>query len=419
MYLTKLKYYFLVLLFLCIACSSSSIKPKPPSGGGNDGSGVEDQDTPTVEPLNITLPEADFTDPRLVAKRKHSKAIIGRLISLIDAAPEGSSIYMSYYGFNEQMYGVFSAIRKADSRGVKLHVMVDNSDRSSNGRTIEKLKAIDKDIDIVGIHNDASSSAINHNKFVLFSSLLKKSGKVKDIVFTTSENLGPHTEIEIQNAVILSNKGLYQAYLHYWEIMKSRAAHGMVNYTFRKYNALKEDGIMAFFYPKRKNGKYYGPDPIVRILDQITDPSSTTIQVEMAFWTHGRIDIVNKLSDLLDQGANLEIVVRSNVTVHDELVDLAERGAYVKMYDYSHVPGVIRVDIHSKVMMIRGEWRGHKTKLVIAGSENYTGNALTHNNENNILLSSYHFKHPKIFKAYEENFNEIKTLPGVCCNTTN
>lgn len=407
----KLRYYFCIFLLLFFACNKSSENKPQDTGNSVDSSSVS-----SLTPIQITLPEAVFTNPAMVAQGKHSKAIIGRLEGLINATPKDASIYMSVYLFKDE-FGLISAIRKANERGVNLHIMLDRSDRSNNTATVEKLTAIGKDIEIVGIHNDASTSAINHNKFALFSNLSTKNGEVKNVVFTSSENWQPFTEKEIQNAIILSNKGLYNVYLQYWKDMRTRAAHGMVNFKFRKYIDLKE-GIEAFFYPKRENGKYYGPDPIVNILDQITDPSSTTIKIEMPFWTEARLSIVEKLRNLMSKGAKVEIVVRSNVGVHDALVDLAGEGAFVKMYNYSNVAGIKQIQIHSKVMMIQGEWNGKKTKVIITGSENYTGNALENNNENNLLLSSYHFKHPEIFKDYEENFNKMKSLPGVCCETT-
>lgn len=406
-----IRYYFFVLLLLCFACNKSGVNdPQPTTGDtGSDPSSV----VSSVTPVKITLPEAVFTNPAMIAQHKPSKAIIGRLESLINATPKGAAIYMSIYLFKDE-FGLISAIREADSRGVDIHIMLDRSDQSDNTVTVEKLTAIDKSIDIVGMHNDAGASAINHNKFALFSDLSTEAGAVRNVVFTSSENWQPFTEKEIQNAIILSNEGLYNAYLQYWKDMKGRADHGMVNFEFRKFDDLK-DGIIAFFYPKRKNGKYFGPDPIVNILDQITDPSSATIQIEMAFWTETRIGIVNKLKTLMDQGAKVEIVVRSNVGVHDALVELADDGAFVKMYNYSDVAGVKQIQLHSKVMMIRGEWNGKKTNLIITGSENYTGNALKANGENNLLLSSYNFKHPEIFERYEDNFNAIKALPGICC----
>ncbi len=412
----KTKYYLVILFTSFCACNSATINEPPTPSGGEDSSSVSN-----VQPISITFPEADFTELNKIKKDKRSRVIIRRLANLIDAAPKGSSIYMSIFAFdtkNEPL--LIDAIRRADIRNVDLHLEVDIKP-SGNMLTVNKLKAIDQDIDIVVIDNDVSLDAINHNKFTIFSKVKTKTGLAKGVVFTSSENWGPYGEKNINNAVILANDGLYQAYLGYWKEMKQRATQGMKDYTFRKYSD-PEHGIYALFYPKRKNGKPYGPDPIINILDEITDPSSTTIQIEMPTWSKCRVTIAEKLSKLMNQGAKIEVVVRSNIDdqVHDELVNLANRGAFVKTYNYSTTDKSVKwIRLHSKVMMIRGEWKGEKTNVIVTGSENYNCAAFKRNNENNIILSSHNFKHPRLFKRFEDNFNEMKTLPGICCMEKN
>jgi phosphatidylserine/phosphatidylglycerophosphate/cardiolipin synthase-like enzyme len=419
----KLRYYLFVFLFIFCACSSAAIdEPQPSSDGGDDSGGSSTSLTPAA----ITFPEADFTSVRAIKQGQASKAIIGRLAGLIDATPKGASIYISIFIFKNE-YGLLNAIRQANNRGVKLHIIIDMSSanhRKGNASTIENLKAMGNGIDVVETYNDAQANAINHNKLVLFSELSTKKGKAKNVVFTSSENWAPSTEKNMQNAVILSDKGLYQAYLHYWKEMKERAAGGMKNYTFIKYSD-PDGGIWAYLFPKRKKGNRYGPDPMIKILDEISDPSEATIQIEMPIWTKYRIrvdhaldgvSIVDKLSQLLKQGAKVEIVARSNIDAHDEVAALAGQGAFVKMYNYTDEPGVKKIKLHSKVMLIQGEWNGKKTRLVIAGSQNFGGKSITANNNNTIVLSSYHFKHPQFFKKFEDNFNKMKTLPGICCS---
>lgn len=404
-----------IFFFFCVACNKHGLKN--PNTRNTDDTTISTDTTPVwaVHPFNDSLPEAVFTDPKFISQGLSSSTIINNLMSLINATPKEASIYISIYLFKDEP-GLLTAIRNATERGVQVHVMLDRSDDNYNASTVKALEAIDKNMDIVEVYNRIKPAAINHNKFVIFSDISTKNGDIKNVVFTSSENWVPFTEKEIQNAVIVSNDGLFNAYLQYWKKMKVLADHQMINFEFMEYDDLN-DGIMAFFYPKLKDGKYFEPDPIVHILDQITDPSATTIQIEMAFWTNYRIDIINKLSDLLEEGAKVEIVVRSNQPVYNALVDLANKGAYVKMFNYSNVSGVKQVQIHSKIMLIQGEWNGKKTHLVIAGSENYGDGPLKYSNNNNILLSSYNFKYPKVFEAYEQNFDEIKMLPGVCCMT--
>lgn len=412
-----LKYGLFILLLTFCACSTAGNEEPPTPPGGDDSSSV-----PSVEPMAVTLPRVDFNELSKIKKIEHSKAIVKRLIDLIDATPKGAPIYLSPDCIDVHLDGIIDAIRRADIRGVELHIMLDMSspgNRKTNAPTIKKLKLIDSDMNIVEIRNRPDGSGVNHNKFDLFSKVVTKTGESKNVVFTTSMNMFPSGETRIQNAITLSDSGLYEAYLSYWQVMKQLADNGNKNYTFRKYSD-PDNGIYAFFYPKTKDGAYFGPDPIVNVLNKITDPSSTTIQIPMAGWSGCRMDIVKKLSDLMDQGANVEVVTRSisAKVVRDALANLVSRGAFIKILNSdknNHSTKHIRM--HTKVMLIRGEWKGNKTNVIIAGSENYNCPDIHQSYNNNIILSSHNFKHPTIFKRYEEHFNKLKKLPGICCMT--
>lgn len=223
----KVKYYFFVFLLCCFACNKDPSQGNPlPSTDGNGSGGGDTTNVDGVKPLDGILPTAVFTDPILIVQDKHSKAIILYLGSLINATPKDASIYMSVYLFKGEP-GLITAIRNANDRGVKVHVMFDRSHSDYNDPTVAKLTSISKNIDVVSFYNDISSGSINHNKFALFSALSTTSGDIKNVVFTSSENWTPGTEQKIQNAVILSKEGLYDAFLQYWKDLKSHADHDM------------------------------------------------------------------------------------------------------------------------------------------------------------------------------------------------
>jgi hypothetical protein len=374
----------------------------------------------------MTFPQADFNDLQKIKKHKRSKTIIKRMADLINATPKGASIYASPDRLESNMDELIAAIRRADIRGVDLHIMLDMSspgNRRANELTVDKLKTIDKNIDLVLNRITPDGSGVNHNKFALFSKVKTTSGMAKHIVFTTSQNSFPNAQTKNQNAVSMASEGLYGAYLDYWKKMKlltGRDGRGMEKYMFKRYSD-PEGGIYALFWPKTKNGKYYGSDPFIDILGDITDPSSTTIQIVMAGWTGCRRGIVEKLDDLMSKGAKVEVVAKSNASqvIYDGLVALVNKGAFIKMYNYSGDPDVKQIRTHSKVMMIRGEWKGVKTNVVITGSENFNCPGLKRSLNNSIILSSHNFKHPKLFQRFEDHFNKIKTLPGVCCMEKN
>jgi phosphatidylserine/phosphatidylglycerophosphate/cardiolipin synthase-like enzyme len=396
-------YFFIILLLLSFGCQE------------NDDMPVQEEIIPSpVKPLSITLPEAIFTEPARIKDGMKSTVIYDRVTELVDATPEDASIYISIYQFYDFKYLV-DALKRAFSRNVKVHIMVDMSSHdagliSKNKVTVDALKALGDDVEIVLVDNDAGSIAINHNKFILFSQLSTDGGTLENVVFQTSHNFTRAGLSKIQDAVILSHEGLYQAYFDYWLDMKSLAPSGMKNFDYREYQD-PAAGITAFFHPKRKDGAVYGEDTIIEILNDITDPSSATIKIGMSVWSDSRVIIVEKLDELLTQGAKVEVIAKSSIgqTIYDGLKALEQKGAFVKIYNMTD-GNQRKINIHTKLMMIEGNWRGEETNLLLTGSQNFSNNALKNNNETSLL-----FKNHEFFETYNVYYEELKTLPGICC----
>lgn len=403
---SALQYYLLItLLFFSFGCREDDNVP------------VQEEEVVTpvpVEPVNIKLPEAIFTEPEKIEEGNPSRVIYDRLIKLVNAAPENASIYISIYafqGFND----FIKALENAYSRNLKLHVMFDMGSHneklvSKNFATAKVIKALGEGVELIFIDNDAGKIAINHNKFILFSAVETENGTIENVIFQTSHNFTESDTYRIQDAVTLTNKGLYQAYFDYWQDMAELAAEGMNNFEYREFND-PAAGITAFFYPKRKDGAFIGGDTIIEILDDITDPASTTIKIGMSGWTNSRVSIVEKLEELQKIGAKIEIVTKGSIgpDVYDGLKVLHQNGAYVKIFNMKDRDQQ-RINIHAKFMIIEGEWRGEQTNLVLTGSQNFSINALKNNNETSLLFQDHQF-----FPTYKSYYEELKTLPGICC----
>ena len=399
MKIQKLFLYLITISFLVWACDGSESPFQPDS---------EEEISP-VEPVQLEQSEALFADPDAILDGNYSTVILDRLTELIDAVPEGGSIYISIYQF--QHSHLVDALKRANSRDVKLFVMLDISDRSDNRRTINELTVLDGEVEIVRVNNNASASAINHNKFALFSELTTEDRTVEDVLFQTSQNFTESGSKKIQDGTILIETNLYGAYLDYWKDMESLASEQMDDFEYREYEVSDGD-IRAYFYPKRKDGDIYGRDTIVEFLDGIDDPSSATVKIGMSAWTDSRRVILEKLSELETEGADLQIVTKSSVgpETYDRLQQLSEDGAFIKIYSMGNSDQP-RINIHSKFMMIDGVWNGDESKILVTGTQNFTINALRNNNEVSLL-----FRDHKFFSQYEAYFDKLKNLPGVCCD---
>lgn len=388
----EIKYFFLFLLIPFLSCETSD--------GGSDVVDPAEEQFLVIE-ANYSSPLALFTDIEQVSQRQSSTVILNKLIELIDATPEGASINLCVMAFDHKWLA--DALIRASSRGVNVSVMLDLSTEASelgNQPTIDALESgLEGNAEVILVNNDGRAIAINHNKFVLFSEVETTTGTEEGVVFQTSHNFAVSGTRKVQDAVMISDDGLYSAFSSYYDSMKEKAESGMVNYSYSEFSDPNK-GLEAYFLPKRRNGEFYGDDSIIEILEDITDPSSTTIRIGMSLWTDTRTNIVEKLSELMDRGAKVEVIVKPSVgdNVFKGLQELEQKGAYLKAYTYTN--------IHSKFMLIDGEWRGEEAQVIITGSQNYTGNALRYNNEIILVINN-----SPMYDVYDEAYKKLKEVP--------
>lgn len=362
-----------------------------------------------ARPISLALPAAVFTDPVQVSQGQASPAIMDQLVALIDATPEKATIHLAIYLFSHP--AVVEALKRANKREVQLNLMLDMSrddSQEENPATISLLRQLNTHTDLVICDSDAGSTAINHNKFVLFSAIQTSKGPVEKVVFQTSHNFTLSDSRKMQDALILSHPGLYQAYVTYWQDMKAKAVAGMKDFYYREYEDASQ-GLTAFFFPKRRGGAYYGDDTIIEILNDISDPASATIQVGMSDWVASRKNVLDKLTQLQEQGARVEIVAKSSVDpeILAGLQSLRQQGAFVKIYNMT-VSGQPKINIHAKFMLLQGKWQGQQSTLLVTGSHNFTTNALRSNNEALLMLKNH-----GLFADYQDYYARLKALPGL------
>jgi phosphatidylserine/phosphatidylglycerophosphate/cardiolipin synthase-like enzyme len=352
----------------------------------------------------ITINKVVFTDPAKVKLRaENSTEIFNQLITYFDSAVKGSTIHISIYLADYPQ--IISAIRRTYLRGVNVHLLVDRS----RDESIETNVLIIKDLQnlLTGnssftiVNNDissGSSGSINHHKFVLFTELrLKNEGIAKNVVFSSSSNWTASDLKKIQDAVVISDDGLYNAFLANWTKIKQYSTSGMKNFNYQVYHSA-DKSINAYFFPRLVNGVADNGDTIIEILDKISDFSNVTIQIAMSDWVDSRIVTTKKLLELIDKGAKIEIIAKSSagVLIQNDLNLLKAKGAYVKVL-------VLPINVHAKFMLIKGTWDGAASEVIVTGTHNFTTNALKANNEVIVLL-----KNNSMFKDYQDYYNKMK-----------
>lgn len=398
----NLQLFLIILLF--INCESIDNR--------DNNSSPSTKEIKEVIPLSKApeLPKVIFTELSQITEAKKSTVIIDELIKYVNATPKEESIYISIYLF--EYAPLIQALKDAHSRGVEIYLTIDNSDRSNNQTTITELGALGENMEIIPVKNDASSIAINHNKFVLFSKIETEDQDLDQVVFQTSQNFTSSGTKKIQDALIFSNPELYNNYLDYWERIKALSTHSMSEFSYSEFTDDSED-IMLQFYPKRKNGERFGEDSIIEILNKITDPEHSSITIGMSDWADSRVIIFDKLHELLLQGAEIEIITKTGKgpEVMKMLKKLQTNGAFIKVYNMSNASEVPVINIHTKILMIDGEYENKAQQILITGTQNFTNNAIWNNNEVSLIL-----KNNNLFNVYREYFQELKALPGIDLN---
>jgi phosphatidylserine/phosphatidylglycerophosphate/cardiolipin synthase-like enzyme len=348
------------------------------------------------------LPQVLFTAPGAVAKGSSSPVILNKIIELVDNTPASDTISMSIYMFNYDQ--LITALKNADTRGVILRLIIDNSRTDSqdlNASTFTKLSTLSTNAEVISFNSDASTSSINHTKFVLFSKVNTTSGIQSKILVQSSHNFTSSDSKKLQDAIIFNHVGLYNSFWKYFNEIKTRTPTGMAGYTYTEYVDVAA-GIKACFLPRRGSSQ---PDNIIDILNSISNLSTATIKVGMSDWVVSRLNVAQKLTQLSAAGARVEVVVKNKIDpeIQTELAKLKNTGGLLKMYNLVNDDDPT-VNIHAKFMVIEGTVNGvANTQMVVTGSHNFTTNALRYNNEILMVLTN-----SPLFSAYATYFDNIK-----------
>lgn len=386
----------LILLYSATACSKK----------GNE-SGIYPQkgtDTNVIVSANkkVDIALALFTSPEKVKVAAKDPVILDSLIRYVNSTPKGAKIHINIFEFD--YLPLINAVKDACQRGVIVNAMLDNSADASIQKNKEAIKILQPVLQspskLVIVHSDVNAGSINHNKHVLFSEVNLSGGVAKNLVFSTSHNFTNSDMKKGQDAVVLTNEGLYNAFLYNWNAMAARATSGMSSL---EYKAVNLGSMEVFFFPRRVAGKWDKQDNIIEVLDKLSpsDYAKDTFLVGMNGWTTNRNNIVDKLLELRKRGATVEVITKSDNSSEllSSLNVLRDFGGYLKILPYP------QQNIHSKFMLIKGVWEGKRQTLILCGSHNYSSSALKTNNEVLIML-----KNSSLFENYEDFFNKMKKI---------
>ncbi|WP_369035930.1 phospholipase D-like domain-containing protein [Streptomyces adonidis] len=367
-----------------------------------------------------------FNDPTgTVAEQR---AIRTLLLDYIGQSESGSSIKASVYHLWDE--GLAQALADARARGVDVQLMLDESDVSDNDDDPSYpvlTAALGTDLtqdSFVGLcpvnrsclGQPALGASINHNKFWLFSQV----DGASNVVVQTSSNMTPSSYSRFWNDayVLPGNTAIYTAYSDYFAEL---AGQDWANW---RYTSTTSSPYKVYFFPRPANDPAPG-DTVTAVLDNVTctyTESGTTkhTKVRVGMFKLTRLAVAQKLVALQKAGCEVDIVYSQTdsgsssgtwETLH------ASGGPALRCYNWDddgNSNTASRI-IHSKYLLIEGKYDGTASQKVLwTGSHNYSGPALTKNDEALLKVDSNadHDAYVTVFDA-----TKAAAVPGTADST--
>ncbi len=332
-------------------------------------------------------------------------------IQLINAADPGSQINVAEYLFTTQP--VADALVAASHRGVQVRVVVDYGSASATTkpgyvlltqnfadfdslttdqrRTESWIQTCTKDRACLS-GASATKNPIQHNKFLLFTSVAGKK-----VVVEASQNL--NSSNQWNNAVtIVGDDQLYNVFVTYF----NRLAHNEHN-NLDVYNDFGGTGstnsTKAWFFPRAvpSSGNQNSNDTIGDILGNTTCKGAR-IMIGMKNLDDDRLRVATDLANCAKAGATVQIVYSAMGTKFQSTLKGVTRVTLYRM------PTTLPL-IHSKYMIIDGAFTGTAGKWIFTGSHNYDRDSLRDNDESLLRLNN-----AGIFAQYEANWGAMRAV---------
>lgn len=307
---------------------------------------------------------------RRPANDARDDAVEVTLVSLIDAAVPGSQVRVAIYSFTRGPPR--DALLRAFARGVDVRLVVDGDAPGLPGSEVAALQAAlgPSRVHVCDPPGTACvGSGIMHHKTFLFSALADGS---RDVVVQASHNLTTAQLSMHNNALVI--RGDAALYAAYGRTFDDLFADVEVPDYYRT-----DDGSRAtrvYFFPRPSGG-----DTAVSILDNVTCDATARVRVAMAFFTNARLAVAQALAARKQEGCDVAVVAGDAELPLGSQVASTLQAAGVPVTRYPARAGGWTV--HSKYLLVDATYAGsvgHR-RLVFTGSHNWTGPALTSNDE--------------------------------------
>jgi len=376
--------------------------------------------TPTWRPVVGPV----FNNP--LGKKAKQQAILRQVLAAVRHTRRGATIQMAVYSFDRG--DLAHALRKARGRGVHVQIVVNKAVMSGVARTLQKRFGRNPNrasfvIACPGACRKKGDGGNMHVKIFAFS----QTGAAHDVIISSSGNMTSKAIYRQWNDsfTVAEDAGLYAT----WQRLFSQMAHQhrsgprRITYTSnsRGYSAWFERSLPDQAPPASTSMARYRPsaDPVVHRIQGIgchapagygrNGHTVVRIAAYAMFETRGQA-LAKTLVRKKKQGCDIAIVMS------------VPGGGTYKMMQRAHIPlrsadwlfaervaekedGISgwgpRFYSHHKMMMVNGLYRGHPTRTVWTGSENWS--AISFANEEVVFTIS----NDHVYRAYLKRWRSM------------
>jgi phosphatidylserine/phosphatidylglycerophosphate/cardiolipin synthase-like enzyme len=374
---------------------------------------------------------AVFNNP--IGTTDQQNAIITQIERLIDATPAGEEIDISMFEFN--LTEVADHLNTAFDRGVRVKVIVNAGGTAAVSTLAAHLGVDDNAASWVVVCNDqfpqttrgcvatrsytyssgSTTYAYNHNKFLLFSKIVRADGtSVPDVVLQTSSNLSTWYEnITFNDSITFSDATVFTGYKTYFGDLTSYR-HSQTGNNDYYSSTPTGTAYRAFFFPRHEaSGESFSTgnvtDTIANVLKDVScsyigaDGARHQAGIRIVMWSFTRIAVANELSALRRAGCWVDIVYNPDQMHSDVKAALTfSGGPQLTPCKFNVAPGR-DIRSHTKTMLISGGFTGDSDPRVYTGSHNYAISSLRQADETLLRINN-----GTVYAAYLHNFYTIR-----------
>jgi phosphatidylserine/phosphatidylglycerophosphate/cardiolipin synthase-like enzyme len=419
--------------------------------GADASAGAKPLTAPAATRTRPPWTTAEFNEPSVL----NDTSVSSQTWSLAYEAPVGALVQVAAFKLTEHL--VARQLLHAASRGVHVQVILSGTSAASKCAgspcpnsafaMLSQLNQINHDDSLTwfrtcdGVGPDRPTpkpgagpgcigQELNHNKFALASASRYAERNVQDSVLVSSMNStrasyrgGYNNGLQINN-----QPQLYAAYQRYFNFLalstasparSTAATFTAANGDYRITRTVAAHDLEMWAFPRAPSN-----DPVEQVLDRVrtahdcrntaagsAGPTHTKVDVAM-FDIGGRSPLLDRVAALQQRGCAVNIVY-TNITkgamrlLQNNGVALHRLCAPARDDQGGHMT----VYVHSKYFLINGNARGlgNNRRTVYTGSENWTTRALA-NSDNQMLQYVEPAGHAPIFRAYQNNFQQLLSL---------